>query len=96
MGELGGGVLIDDRPLGDKGYYDRGCIPALDDPPLTDAAGGDWYSDGYVVFRLVVNGEAAAFPKNMMEIHELVTITMGGQGWAFHIAHCADRSGLFP
>lgn len=74
-----GGVLIDDRPLGDDGFCERGCIPALDDPTLTDAAGGDWYSDGYVVFGVVVNGEAVAFPKNMMEIHELVNITIGGR-----------------
>lgn len=73
-----GGVLIDDRPLGDGGFC-RGCIPALDDPALTDAAGGDWYSDGYVVFGVVINGEAVALPKNMMEIHELVNITIGGR-----------------
>ncbi|MGH8924676.1 MAG: DUF3179 domain-containing (seleno)protein [Acidimicrobiia bacterium] len=74
-----GGVLIDDRPLGDGGFCERGCIPALDDPALTDVTGGDWYSDGYVVFGVVVNGEAVAFPKNMMEIHELVNITIGGR-----------------
>ncbi|MFN2486791.1 MAG: DUF3179 domain-containing (seleno)protein [Acidimicrobiia bacterium] len=78
MGELGG-VLIDDRPLGDNGFCDRGCIPALDDPGLTDAAGGDWYSDGSVVFGVVVDNEAVAFPKNMMEIHEMVNITIGGR-----------------
>ncbi|MCA1737146.1 MAG: DUF3179 domain-containing protein [Actinobacteria bacterium] len=74
-----GGVLIDDRPLGDGGFCDRGCIPALDDPALTDAMGGDWYSDGSVVFGVVVDGQAVAFPKNMMEIHELVNITIGGR-----------------
>jgi len=74
-----GGVLIDDRPLGDGGFCERGCIPALDDPALTDAIGGEWYSDGYVVFGVVVNGEAVAFPKNLMEIHELVNITIGGR-----------------
>lgn len=74
-----GGVLIDDRPLGDGGFCERGCIPALDDPTLTDAAGGDWYSDGYVVFGVVVDGEAVAFPKNMMEIHEMVNTTIGGR-----------------
>jgi hypothetical protein len=38
-----GGVLIDDRELGDTDACRRGCIPALDDPAVTDAAGGDWY-----------------------------------------------------
>jgi hypothetical protein len=74
-----GGVLIDDRPLGSVDPCSRGCIPALDDPALTDATRGDWYSDGYVVFGVVVNGQAVAFPKNMMEIHELVNITIGGR-----------------
>lgn len=81
-----GGVFIDDRPLGDGGFCGRGRIPALDDPALTDAAGGDWYSDGYVVFGVVVNGEAVAFPKNTMEIHELVNITIGGRRWG--IPYC--------
>jgi hypothetical protein len=74
-----GGVYIDDRPLGDTGFCERGCIPGLDDPALTDADGGDWYSDGYVVFGTVVDGEAIAFPKNMMEVHEMVNIAIGGR-----------------
>ena len=74
-----GGVYIDDRPLGETGFCERGCIPALDDPALTDADGGDWYSDGYVIFGTVVDGEAIALPKNMMEVHEMVNITIGGR-----------------
>jgi len=74
-----GGVLIDDRPLGDRGGCQRGCIPALDDPALTDAADGGWYSDDDVVFGIVVNRQAVAFPKNMMEIHEMVNISIGGR-----------------
>lgn len=35
-----GGVLIDDRPLADREPCARGCIPVLDDPPLTGAVGG--------------------------------------------------------
>ena len=37
-----GGVLIDDRPLDavDR-LCPRGCIPALDNPAVTDAAGGN-------------------------------------------------------
>jgi hypothetical protein len=75
-----GGVLIDDRPL------DRiaepcpfGCIPALDDPVVTTAAGGDWYPDDRVVFGVVVDGEARAYPKNIMEVHEMVNDTLGGR-----------------
>ena len=71
-----GGVYIDDRPLGERRPCSRGCIPALDDPPLTGADGGNWYPDDGFVFGVVVGDDAVAFPKNMMEIHEMVNITI--------------------
>lgn len=74
-----GGVLIDDRPLGDNAPCDRGCIPALDDPPTTGAAEGSWYPDDRVVFGIVVSGEARAYPKNQMEVHEMINDTLGGR-----------------
>jgi len=74
-----GGVLIDDRSRGDQEGCERGCIPAIDDPPVTSAADGSWYHDDRVVFGVVVNGEARAYPKNMMEVHEMVNDTVGGR-----------------
>ena len=74
-----GGVLIDDRPLGDTDACIRGCIPALDDPPLTSAADGDWYPDDRLVFGITLGGEAVALPKNMMEVHEMVNLTIAGR-----------------
>jgi hypothetical protein len=74
-----GGVLIDDRPLGDQQPCERGCIPALDDPPLTAASEGDWYPDERVVFGLAMGGEAVALPRNIMEVHEMVNMTVGGR-----------------
>ncbi len=75
-----GGVLIDDRPI-DQTHLPcpDGCIPALNDPAVTDAAGGDWYPDDRTIFGIVVNGEARAYPKNMMEVHEMVNDTVGGR-----------------
>ncbi|MGH9184320.1 MAG: DUF3179 domain-containing (seleno)protein [Acidimicrobiales bacterium] len=81
-----GGVLIDDRPLGDRRGCARGCIPALDDPVLTDASEGDWYGDDRLVFGVVVGGEAVAFPKNIMQVHEMVNVTIGGRRLA--IPYC--------
>ncbi len=72
-----GGVLIDDRRSGDPKPCPRGCIPALDDPALTDAVGGDWYPDDRTVFGVVIGRDAVAFPKNIMEVHEMVNITIG-------------------
>jgi len=74
-----GGVLIDDREIGDERPCRGGCIPALDDPALTSAAGGDWYADWRPIFGLVVGDEAVAFPKNIMEVHEMVNLTVGGR-----------------
>jgi hypothetical protein len=74
-----GGVLIDDRPLGDPNSCLSGCIPALDDPRVTSAAEGAWYPDDSIVFALELNGESRAYPKNMMEVHEMVNDTLGGR-----------------
>lgn len=74
-----GGVLIDDRHLGDIQPCVRGCIPALDDPVVTSAADGSWYPDHRIVFGIVVNGESRAYPKHQMEVHEMVNDTIGGR-----------------
>ncbi len=72
-----GGVFIDDRPLGDPDGCPGGCIPALDDPATTSAAGGDWYPDDRVVFGIVVGDDALAIPLNIAEIHEMFNLTLG-------------------
>jgi hypothetical protein len=74
-----GGVLIDDRPIGDTEPCERGCIPALDDPALTVATDGDWYPDDRVVFGLAIGTDEVALPRNIMEVHEMVNMTIGGR-----------------
>jgi hypothetical protein len=74
-----GGVLIDDRHLGDIQPCTRGCIPALDDPAVTSADNGSWYADDRVVFGVVVNGESRAYPKHQMEVHEMINDSIGGR-----------------
>jgi hypothetical protein len=74
-----GGVLIDDRELGDLQPCLRGCIPALDDPAVTSAEEGSWYPDDGVVFGIVVNGESRAYPKHQMEVHEMINDTIGNR-----------------
>jgi hypothetical protein len=81
-----GGVLIDDRELGDTAACARGCIPALDDPAVTDAAGGDWYPDDAIVFGLIEGDEALAIPKNIAEIHEMFNLTLGDR--RFGVPYC--------
>ncbi|MDA0353189.1 MAG: DUF3179 domain-containing (seleno)protein [Chloroflexi bacterium] len=74
-----GGVGIDDRPVEQVRERCPGCIPALDDPAVTDAPGGDWYPDDRLVFAVEVNGETRAYPKHQMEVHEMVNDTLGGR-----------------
>jgi hypothetical protein len=81
-----GGVLIDDRELGDTDACARGCIPALDDPAVTEAAGGDWYPDEAIVFGIVEGDEALAIPKHIAEIHEMFNLTLGDR--RFGIPYC--------
>ncbi len=76
-----GGVGIDDRPFGQTDAPCN-CIPAADDPLVTDAAGGDWYDDDRIVFGVEINGEARAYPRNIMEIREMVNDTLGGRDFA--------------
>jgi hypothetical protein len=82
-----GGVFVDTRPLGTpEPCSTPGCIPALDDPTLVAADEGDWYDDDRIVFGVTEGDEAVAFPKNIMEIHEMVNITIGGR--RFGIPYC--------
>ena len=82
-----GGVFIDDRPDATKGQVcQRGCIPALDQPAVTNAKSGTWYPDGDLVFGIVIGGHARAYPKNIMEVHEMVNDTIGGRRLA--IPYC--------
>jgi hypothetical protein len=75
-----GGVFIDDRPDATQGQgCPRGCIPALDRPKVTAADKGQWYPDSAVVFGIVINGQARAYPKNIMEVHEMVNDELGGR-----------------
>jgi hypothetical protein len=75
-----GGVFIDDRLDATRGEAcPRGCIPALDQPKVTTASKGGWYPDSAIVFGIVINGEARAYPKNIMEVHEMVNDTLGGR-----------------
>ncbi len=50
------------------------------------AADGDWYDDAAIVFGVTEGDEAVAFPKHIMQVHEMVNITIGGR--RFGIPYC--------
>lgn len=73
-----GGVLIDDRPFGETDARCN-CIPAADNPPVSSADAATWLADDAIVFGVVVNGEARAYPLRIMEVREMVNDTLGGR-----------------
>lgn len=71
-------------------------IEALVDPKVVDARRGWWLPDGDVVFGVVVNGEPRAYPKRVMEVHELVNDTLGGRRIAVpYCTLCATAIGYY-
>ncbi|MEM1377206.1 MAG: DUF3179 domain-containing (seleno)protein [Pseudomonadota bacterium] len=73
-----GGVLIDDRVY-DNTDEPCNCIPAADNPPVTSAEEAEWLDDDDVVFGIVINGEARAYPRQIMEVREMVNDSLGGR-----------------
>ncbi|WP_282094763.1 DUF3179 domain-containing (seleno)protein [Epibacterium ulvae] len=73
-----GGVLIDDRAY-DTTDERCNCIPAADNPEVTSAEDATWLDDDDVVFGVEVNGEYRAYPRQIMEVREMVNDTLGGR-----------------
>ncbi len=53
-------------------------IPPLYQPKVLPAAEARYLRDGHVVFGVVVNGEARAYPKRVLAWHEMAVDTLGG------------------
>ncbi|MEM9436121.1 MAG: DUF3179 domain-containing (seleno)protein [Pseudomonadota bacterium] len=73
-----GGVLIDDRAF-DTTDEPCNCIPAADNPEVQSAEEATWLDDDDIVFGIVLNGEARAYPRQIMEVREMVNDTLGGR-----------------
>lgn len=73
-----GGVNIDARPY-DTTDEPCNCIPAVDNPEVSTADEATWLDDDDVVFGIVINGEARAYPRQIMEVREMVNDTLGGR-----------------
>ncbi|MEM0934969.1 MAG: DUF3179 domain-containing (seleno)protein [Pseudomonadota bacterium] len=73
-----GGVLIDDRPY-DTTDLPCNCIPAADNPAVSTAEAATWLEDDDIVFGIEVNGEYRAYPRQIMEVREMVNDTLGGR-----------------
>lgn len=61
-----------------SGGPDRDGIPALDHPPALPASRADW-SDDDLILGVSLGGEARAYPVAILNWHELVNDTLGGE-----------------
>lgn len=61
-------------------------IPPLDHAAREPAAKAKWLKGNHVVFGIVHNGEALAFPKRILAWHEMARDTIGGQ--AIALVYC--------
>ena len=77
-----GGVRIDDQPYNETPGTTCNCIPAVDNPETQPAAEATWLEDDDVIFGVVINGEARAYPRRTMEVREMVNDTLGGRDFA--------------
>lgn len=73
-----GGVLIDDHAF-EEALRSCSCIPAADNPKTSSAEDATWLKDEDIVFGIVVNGKARAYPRRIMEVREMVNDTLGGR-----------------
>jgi hypothetical protein len=53
-------------------------IPAIDEPRFLDAGGVDFLTDNEPVLALEIDGDARAYPLQIMTWHEIVNDTVGG------------------
>lgn len=61
-------------------------IPALVNPKFTPASEATWLLDNELVFGVVINGDARAYPQRIMDWHEMANDVVGGVPVA--LAYC--------
>ncbi len=54
-------------------------IPALLEPKFTNPGGAEYLNDDDQVLGVEINGQARAYPVNILNWHEAVNDTVGGQ-----------------
>lgn len=90
-----GGVRIDNRAY-DTTDEPCNCIPAADNPEVTNAADAKWLNDDDVVFGIAVNNEFRAYPRRIMEVREMVNDTLGGRDLGIpYCTLCASAQAYF-
>ena len=73
-----GGVNIDDRAYDTTDEICH-CIPAIDNPQVSSANDATWIDDDDIIFGIEINGAYRAYPRQIMEVREMVNDTLGGR-----------------
>ena len=69
-------------------------IPPLYYPKVIPAGEASYLRDGHVVFGLVINGEARAYPKRILAWHEMARDRVGGV--ELHVVYCTLCGTVIP
>ncbi len=69
-----------------QGCGERDCIPSLDAPKFVPATEAGFLAEDDVVMGLTIDGDARAYPVLIMNYHEIVNDTVGGQAVA--VTYC--------
>lgn len=90
-----GGVRIDDRAY-DTTDEPCSCIPAADNPEVQPASEATWLKDSDVIFGIVIGDAARAYPRQIMEVREMVNDTLGGRDLAIpYCTLCASAQAYY-
>jgi hypothetical protein len=84
------GAPIDWRTI-TWGGLDRSTLEPLDDPEVVPTDLGAWLAPDEVVYGVVVEGEARAYPRRVLQVHQVVNDTVGGRPVA--VVYCPACDG---
>ncbi len=69
-------------------------IPPLRSPRTVPAGEASWLRDGHIVFGIVINGQARAYPKRILAWHEMAVDRVGGVDLT--IVYCTLCGSVIP
>ncbi len=72
----------------------RDAIPSLTDPQLESASDADWLGEDARVIAVTINGESVACPLRILNFHEVINITVGGEPVAATYCPLCDSATL--
>ena len=86
------GLLVPEKEI--HTLLERDAIPALTDPKLEPVSEVDWLDDEDRVIVIDIGGEVVAAPLRILNFHEVVNITVGGEPVAATFCPLCDSATL--